>query len=276
MIRSIVQKILSKRGYALVQLKIKERNSKNPEFLMLSRWVDSEKRHEISPLSEYILQNFSKSRSQLQQDLVAGFLARNHQISPKTKMYFLEFGATNGVSLSNTYFLENSENWSGLLAEPAHVWHSELTLNRKCGIDFRAVYRNSGERVIFSEVDLAELSTISRFAGSDIHRNSRKNVRQYEVETISLEDLLIEHDAPLAIDYLSIDTEGSELEILSEFDFTKWQIGFLTVEITSKEKQLQLDSILTPHGFRRVLAKYSEWEAWYVNPDVYNFSDPID
>jgi hypothetical protein len=98
-------------------------------------------------------------------------------------------------------------------------------------------------------------------------------VKQYEVETVSLNDLLIEHDSPLIIDYLSVDTEGSEIEILSNINFGKWQIGFLTVEVTSQKKQIQLDSILTPYGFCRVLSKYSEWEAWYVNPSFYNFSD---
>jgi len=269
----MVQGILSKRGYALVQLEIKKRNERNPEFLMLSRWIESGVKDNNSPLVEYILQNFSKSKSQLQQDLVAGFLATNHQISPKITSYFVEFGATNGVTLSNTNFLEKSQNWIGLLAEPARIWHSNLALNRKSKIDFRAVYKNSGEWVSFSEVDLAELSTISKFVGSDIHRNSRKKVRQYEVEVVSLNDLLIEHGSPSIIDYLSIDTEGSEIEILSNFNFEKWQIGFLTVEVTSQKKQIQLDSILAPHGFCRVLSKYSEWEAWYVNPSIYDFND---
>ena len=62
---------------------------------------------------------------------------------------------------------------------------------------------------------IGELSTIDLFSNSDMHSQMRKQGRKYQVKTISLEDLLDKYDAPLVIDYLSIDTEGSEFEILS-------------------------------------------------------------
>ena len=66
-----------------------------------------------------------KSKSQLRQDLfvlgVTNF---------KQNGFFCEFGATNGVDLSNTYLLEKEFNWSGILAEPAKIWHSDLQRNR--------------------------------------------------------------------------------------------------------------------------------------------------
>lgn len=44
----------------------------------------------------------------------------------KKMVFFVEFGATNGVDLSNTHILEKKFNWDGVLAEPAHIWHSAL------------------------------------------------------------------------------------------------------------------------------------------------------
>jgi len=50
------------------------------------------------------------------------------------------------------------------------------------------------------------------------------------VKTISLEDLLGKYDAPSVIDYLSIDIEGSEFEILSSFNFEKYKFKIITGE----------------------------------------------
>lgn len=62
-----------------------------------------------------------KARSQLRQDLmVASYL------NYKKKGYFVEFGATNGKDLSNTYLLEKEFLWDGILAEPAKIWHREI------------------------------------------------------------------------------------------------------------------------------------------------------
>lgn len=62
------------------------------------------------------IQILEKSRSQLRQDL---FVLT--ELNFKQNGYFVEFGATNGVDLSNTYLLEKEFNWSGILAEPARV-----------------------------------------------------------------------------------------------------------------------------------------------------------
>lgn len=55
------------------------------------------------------------SHGQIFQDVLA------HLVSPKTHGYFVEFGATDGYFLSNTYLLEKSFLWKGILAEPAKV-----------------------------------------------------------------------------------------------------------------------------------------------------------
>ena len=70
-----------------------------------------------------------KSKSQLGQDLFV-LLETNF----KKNGFFVEFGATNGVDLSNTYILEKQFNWQGILAEPAKVWNAELQRNRNCSI----------------------------------------------------------------------------------------------------------------------------------------------
>ena len=61
------------------------------------------------------------SKSQLKQDLFVLL-----QTNFKHNGFFVEFGATNGIDFSNTHLLEKEFGWSGILAEPAKVWHREL------------------------------------------------------------------------------------------------------------------------------------------------------
>ncbi len=81
----------------------------------------------------------SKCKSQLGQEIFT--LCENNF---KRDGYFVEFGATNGIELSNTYVLEKEFGWNGILAEPALVWHNQLYENRSCNIDIDCVWTNSG------------------------------------------------------------------------------------------------------------------------------------
>ena len=88
---------------------------------------------------------------------------------------------------------------------------------------------------------------------------------QYEVLSISLNDLLDDHDAPGHIDYLSIDTEGSEYEILRSFDFAPRTIGVITVEHNyDHERRKRIHGLLSAQGFRRVLEHASAFDDWYI------------
>ena len=170
----------------------------------------------------WVLKNLHKTKAQLCQDLMVLFLT-----GEKKGGFFVEFGATDGLSLSNTSLLESEYAWNGILAEPARKWHDTLKANRRCIIDTRCVFKATGLQLDFTETPIGELSTISSFIHSDEHQRSGTH---YNVSTISLLDLLIEHHAPQEIDYLSIDTEGSELEILRDFDFSRYQINLISVE----------------------------------------------
>ena len=106
------------------------------------------------------------SKSQLRQDLFV-----LSELSYKRNGFFVEFGATNGIDLSNTHLLETKFDWSGVLAEPAKIWHSELLANRKAFIELDCVWKSTGETLVFNEVThenyKGEFSTIDSFSKSD-------------------------------------------------------------------------------------------------------------
>jgi FkbM family methyltransferase len=207
-----------------------------------------------------ILELLPSSKSQLRQDLFA--LSR---LDFKENGFFVEFGATDGVTLSNSYLLERNFGWTGILAEPARIWQSELRRNRpRARIEDRCVWSKSGVTLNFNETIAAELSTVQDFSSQDGHRASRLKGNTYEVESVSLMDLLEEHSAPNHIDYLSVDTEGSEFAILKEFDFSKYSFGVITCEHNYTDNRVDIYRLLTANGYMRVHEEISEFDDWYV------------
>ena len=200
-----------------------------------------------------------KSKSQIEQDLFV-----LHELDNKRNGYFVEFGATNGLDLSNTHLLEKEFGWTGILAEPAHIWHNDLLKNRSCHISFDCVWSKSGETLEFNEVSAAELSTIDSFSGSDGHSQTRAEGKKYNVYTVSLIDLLKKYNAPKDIDYLSIDTEGSEYDILSAFDFDAYNIKIITCEHNYTPMQEKIYKLLTSKGYTRKFTECSYFDDWYV------------
>ena len=191
--------------------------------------------------------------------------------------FFVEFGATDGKTLSNTFLLEKYLKWNGILVEPSKGYHKALEENRDCIIDKRCVYSESNKQVEFSEnKDSGELSAIKEYLPEvkkvkdniNLQRALKlKNTKTeiYNVETVSLIDLLDQHNAPKIIDYISIDTEGSEYDILKTFDFDKYQFRLLTVEHNYEPYREKIHELLTKKGYRRMLKEISKYDDWYIN-----------
>ena len=201
-----------------------------------------------------------KSKSQLRQDL---FILS--ELKGKKRGYFVEFGATDGITYSNSYLLETEFSWTGILAEPARLWEKQLKANRpNASIETLCVWKDSNSSLIFNETEAPELSTIDSFSDGDGHRNTRLAGKKYQVQTISLNDLLIKHRASKYIDYLSIDTEGSEYEILEAFNFNEFSFGIITVEHNYTPQREKIFALLTGHGYKRKYENISAFDDWYV------------
>lgn len=219
--------------------------------------AESEELHFV----EFCGRHWRKSRAQLFQDLFV-----QYELGEKVGGYFVEFGAADGIHLSNTYSLEQSYAWQGILSEPARCWQAALEKNRGCHIESRCVWDRSGESVDFAEADAAELSTISAFKGKEgeLHAATRRHSHNYTVRTVALNDMLRDFSAPTEIDYMSVDTEGSELRILSAFDFRAHIVNVITVEHNYSSDRDKIRELLTRNGYRRKFELFSRWDDWYV------------
>jgi len=200
------------------------------------------------------------SKSQIRQDL---FVLST--LDFKRNGFFVEFGATNGMDLSNTWLLEKSFNWNGILAEPAKIWLEELHKNRTATIDERCVWKRDGELLEFLEATHPELSQLMSDKENDFHSKDRVSRKTYSIESVSLGRLLQEHRAPKVVDYLSIDTEGSEYEILRKFNFKSHQFNCITVEHNFSEQREKIFKLLSSAGYHRVYVEVSGFDDWYIH-----------
>jgi len=208
----------------------------------------------------YCVQNLHRSHAQICQDLFVAWVLRE-----KRDGFFCEFGATDGVALSNTLHLERDFGWSGICAEPARGWHEALARNRPAArIETMCVWDKSGETLAFTESATREYSTIGSFSASDGHAKKRGDGASYAVQTISLNDLLARHGAPAQFDYLSMDTEGSELKILEALDFARFKPRVITVEHNFMPNRLRIHALLLAQGYQRVLPECSQFDDWYL------------
>ena len=183
-----------------------------------------------------------------------------HIFSNKKNGFFIELGAADGLIHSNTYYMEKELDWDGICIEPAPKYKDALIKNRNCKKWFCPVFSSSGKDVEFSVVDCGELSGISNYLG---------NIGNFKVEdkvilkTKTLTEILDESNAPKYIDYLSLDTEGTELEILKGLDFSKYLIGYISIEHNYKPLRHELRNYL--HGKGYVFSRWNRFDDEYIH-----------
>ena len=218
----------------------------------------------------HFLKNKKNINSQLYQDMFAEFILN---IDPKKT--FLEFGATDGKHLSNSYTLENDFGWTGVLAEPDTQWHSNLNLNRtKCKKIYDCIWKKSDEKINFFSSEIGEFSTLEEFKYSDIDtipdntKARNKKGKIYQVNTISINDVIEKEFNNISPSYISVDTEGSELEILNSFNYSKYHPLVFTVEHNYTKLEKNIDELMLKNNYSRIFRKLTSFDAWYISDNA--------
>jgi FkbM family methyltransferase len=148
---------------------------------------------------------------------------------------FVEIGAYDGETLSNTLFFERYMGWSGLCIEPLPSAFAKLKATRRAICEHVCVSDFEGEAEFVeaeSVVDQMMLSGLAKaFDPRHALRLERETIRQvtWIAPVTRLSDLLAKHRM-FDVDYCSIDTEGAEESILAEVDLDRFRIGVFTVE----------------------------------------------
>ncbi|MBO6755043.1 MAG: FkbM family methyltransferase [Roseibium sp.] len=147
---------------------------------------------------------------------------------------FVEVGAYDGLTGSNTLFFERYKGWSGLLVEPSPHWAAVARSHRKATCIECAVGGRPGSAT-FMEVTKG-YTQMGGLTGSydpglksRVESDPRFEGRELSVAVRLLADILAEHGLR-AIDYLSLDIEGAEVEVLTSFPFTDFDIKAWSIE----------------------------------------------
>ena len=196
------------------------------------------------------MRRVTMSKAQLKQDL---WVMDNSSMPG----YFLEIGAFHPENLSNTCFLER-EGWHGVCVEP--MPHGDWSTRPNTTL-LQEVITSDGREVSF--VNGNELGGIEEYISyySD-HANKMKSKPRVKLTSITPRQLLEQVNAPHTIDYLSLDTEGSELEILTYFPFDDYTVRLITVEHNFEEpKRSQIRKLLENKGF--VHDQACAWDDFY-------------
>lgn len=148
---------------------------------------------------------YEENETQLNQDIFALL------INGFKRGYFLEIGANDGFTLSNTVYLERNFNWNGILVEANPKYYNSLK-NRNSIIVNKAIAESNG---IFQFTDAGLYGGISETL-DDTHSDITGKSAVINVEGCRLDDILDENHAPKLIDFISIDVEGGEYSILKQ------------------------------------------------------------
>ena len=203
----------------------------------------------------------------------------------KTKGYFVEIGACNGINASQCYFFEKYREWNGICVEPQKNYYESLSKNRK-NVCFDAI-SNTNSKVMFTEIPNKKMCSGITQKINDLENKRNFKIGkfrtqdiEYEVQSKTLKNLLDDYKSPQIIDWVAIDAEGCELCILKKFfeeNDNKYKILAFSLE-TNKTELKEINEILINNNYIEIFNpflkgikfknKEIDWEKYYIHKDI--------
>lgn len=194
-----------------------------------------------------------------------------HELDQKENGYFVDIGAHNGFHDSNTYTLEKEFGWTGICVEPHNYSFNELVEHRSCICCNLCIFSENKVIEFMQRGRHKQLSGIVCENSSD-HIKSKEGHPLMLKNAITLMQLLKMHNAPKFIDYLNIDVEGVEWDILKDFDFKQYVFRTMTIEHNCMEgteypqeyvdKRNNILELLESKGYKRERTVVAD--DWYI------------
>ena len=219
----------------------------------------------------------NNSKSQIQQDIIL-----DQQIfKEKSNGVFVEVGALDGFGASNTWFFEMERNWSGLLIEPNPVEFNKRNQHPRPN----SIFENCAISDVEMDINFLSiegpcnvLSGIMEFYNTQHLERINRELEMYSnhpeghelysrkeqipMKAVRLESLFNKHNIT-KIDFISIDVEGAELQVLNSINFDKVDIGVFMIENNyGLEKETEF---LSSKGYK--LLGNIQWDSVFIKND---------
>lgn len=193
-----------------------------------------------------------KYYSQYQQDRFIDEVVLNK----KKNGFFIDVGAHDGVSLSNSYFFEKIRGYSGVCVEPNPLVFKKLGNNRNCILVNACIGSENGKANFLSITGTGEMLSglLEYYDKAHLDRIS-ETIKNYggtqtiiQVDVITFEKVYEKSEG--IVDFCSIDTEGNEYSILKSIDFTKIKIKCFTIENNYNDQRIT--ELLNERNYRKI------------------------
>jgi len=192
----------------------------------------------------------SNYQSQFQQDRILN----DHFFHNRRGGVFVDIGAHDGKTLSNTYFFEKELGWTGLCVEPLPSVFEQLKANRDCLVVNGCAWNQDTVKTFRSIEGYSEMLSglVDTYPNQHINRIDQEveahggKVVDLEVTCYNINSLLLKHKLT-EIDLISIDVEGSELEILAAIDYDQIKVNIVLAENNYEDDNLR--SFMQSMGF---------------------------
>lgn len=175
--------------------------------------------------------------------------------------YYIELGAADGIGFSNTLLFELQKGWAGVLIEPSPSNFLKCIENRSnrntffCNACISFDYTEKFVEMIYAHYMSVAVGMASDIENPQKHAldgakylaSAKERVFRYGALARPLNELLIEAKSPALIDFISLDVEGVELEVLKGIDHSAFKFKLMCIESRSPEI---LTEYLHAHGYK--------------------------
>jgi FkbM family methyltransferase len=170
---------------------------------------------------------------------------------------YVDVGAHDGISINNTLYFQNNNNWTGINIEPIKTVFDKLVINRPNNINLNcAVCNNDGETDFLCNIGYTEMISGIKDTFDDRHwqRLQYENGQMgstteiIKVNTKKLETIFDENNIS-RVNYLSIDVEGAEFEVIKSINFDKVFIDVIGFENNYNDTSIPIVQYLEDKNF---------------------------
>jgi len=184
--------------------------------------------------------------------------------------YFIELGANNGVSQSNTLRLERLKGWRGILIEPTlenfmlckyfRGEENHIVLGACVDFDYKKKFIELNYSDLTTSIYNTDEKNEAKFSQKNKFLKNYEQTKKFVTYAFTLDYLLRKYKAPKKIELLSIDVEGAEQSILKGINFLEYSFKLIIIET---ENFFEINKILSSYDYK-FLKKVSHHDYLFV------------